>query len=89
MMSGPLVQAELAGGRGGPAAAGDKDLATEPSGDPGPQPRRLVAAQHAIRHTRKDLLLVETHPTSLGRPASSIKNPAAPCYAFVRCERRT
>jgi hypothetical protein len=26
-MSGPLVQAELAGGRGGPAAAGDADLA--------------------------------------------------------------
>jgi hypothetical protein len=27
MMSGPLVQAELAGGRGGPAAAGDAELA--------------------------------------------------------------
>ena len=55
-----------------------KDLATEPSGDPGSQPCRLVAAQHTIRHTRKDLLLVETHLTSLGRPASSIKNPMAP-----------
>ena len=55
-----------------------KDLATEPSGDPGPQPCRLLAAQRTIRHTRKNLLLVETHPTSLGRPASSIKNPMAP-----------
>ena len=67
-----------------PEAEADlKDLATEPSGDPGTQPRRLVAAQRTIRHTRKDMFPVETHPTSLGRPASSIKNPMAPVGAPI------
>ena len=58
-----------------------------PSSDPGSQPCRLLAAQRTIRHTRKDLLLVETHFTTLERAASSIKNPVAPPGASLVLSR--
>jgi hypothetical protein len=75
-------------GHGQPRPEADfEDLATEPCSDPGSQPCRLLAAQRTIRHTRKDLLLVETHFTSLERAASSIKNSVAPPGASLVLSR--